>query len=56
MIYLLGVEVDWGRVFVGLGAFLAGAGSVLSGIAALKAARKGGTKNGDKQVSSPPNG
>jgi hypothetical protein len=32
--------VTWSGVFVGLGAFLAGVGSVLSGMAALRAARK----------------
>ena len=40
------LAVTWSAVFIGLGAFLAGVGSVLSGMAALRMARK---EKGDKK-------
>lgn len=41
MILWLAMSGDFtGRLLIGLGAFLAGCGSVLSGIAALQAARR----------------
>jgi hypothetical protein len=40
VLHFIAVEINWSTVLLGLGAFLAGAGSVLSGVAALKVARK----------------
>jgi hypothetical protein len=45
---MLGVQITWSHVLLALGAFLAGVGSTLSGIAALNRKRNGGMNGNHK--------